>query len=150
VSRRTLCVNLAILCTWWPTEEARGRAARADREFINPDHSRYGRWKYYSLAGPKSWRPGTVLQMRRNFGMIRNLLRDAGVTTLAVPVPALALPVPELPNSTISASVSYALPKKESIVDILLRASALSGDRRHTRYLRRRTALESRGKGGVG
>src|SRR5579871_6379281 len=96
VSRRTLCVNLSVLCTWWPTELARSSAARAGREFINPNHSRYGRWKFYSATGSKTWRPGTIIQLRRNFSMIENLLRDAGISTLSVPVPSIAFPVPKL------------------------------------------------------
>src|ERR1039458_4713752 len=67
VSNRTLCVTLCVLCAWWPTEEARGRAARAGREFINADHSRYGRIKFYSATGSKTWRPGTSIRIRRNF-----------------------------------------------------------------------------------
>jgi len=106
VSRRTLCVNLSGLCTWWPTENARWNAARASREFLNPDHSRYGRWKCYSATGPKTWRPGTTIQLRRNFGHLCRLLKDAGIATLAVPVPALAIPVPKLAENGVSASAA--------------------------------------------
>src|SRR5271163_2928679 len=111
VSRRTLNVSLSVLCTWWPTEIARLRAARACREFLNPDHSRYGRWKFYSATGPKTWRPGTVIQLRRNFGHLSRLLQDAGIATLAVPVPTLAIPVPKLAENGVSASAAYALCK---------------------------------------
>ena len=38
VSRRTLCISLSILSAWWPTEEARGRAARSGLEFFNLSH----------------------------------------------------------------------------------------------------------------
>jgi len=129
VSRRTLNVNLSVLCTWWPTEKARWLAARACREFLNPDHSRYGRWKFYSATGSKTWRPGTIIQLRRNFRHLNLLLRDAGIATLAVPVPTIAIPVPMLAENGISASAAYASCKKESLADILLRASVLSGDR---------------------
>jgi hypothetical protein len=47
VSRRTLLVSLSILSAWWPEEMARCSAARAGREFLNHDHSRYGVWKYF-------------------------------------------------------------------------------------------------------
>ena len=132
VSRRTLCVSLSVLCTWWPTEMARLRAARACREFLNPDHTRYGRWKFYSATGSKTWRPGTIIQLRRNFASLTNLLRDAGIATLAVPVPTIAIPVPKLAENGVSASAAYASCKKESLADILLRTSVLWGDRRNS------------------
>jgi hypothetical protein len=95
VSRRTLHVSLCCLCTWWPSESERQRAARAGREFLNPDHSRYGRLKFYSATGSKTWRPGTIIRLRRNFGHLAKLLQNAGIATLAVPVPAIAIPLPK-------------------------------------------------------
>jgi hypothetical protein len=92
VSRRTLHVSLCCLSTWWSSELERQRAARASREFLNPDHTRYGRLKFYSATGSKTWRPGTIIQLRRNFGHLAKLLQDAGIATLAVPVPAIAIP----------------------------------------------------------
>jgi hypothetical protein len=141
VSRRTLCVCLSVLCTWWPTDMARLRAARCCREFVNPDHSRYGPLKFYSATGSKTWRPGTIIQLRRNFASLSMLLQDAGIATLAVPVPTIAIPVPKLAENGVSASAAYASCKKESIADILLRASVLAGDRRKTRYQRLRAAV---------
>ncbi len=135
VSRRTLLVNLSILCAWWPTEEARSRAARSGREFLNPDHTRYGRWKFYSATGPKTWRPGTIIQLRRNFAHLTKLLQDAGIATLAVPVPAVALPVPEMADCCVSAPTAHILAQNQSLSEIL--SSALAGDRRSTRYPRR-------------
>ncbi len=132
VSRRTLCVSLSVLCTWWPTEMARLRAARACREFLNPDHTHYGQWKPYSATGSKTWRPGTIIQLRRNFRHLSMLLQDAGIATLAVPVPAIAIPVPTLAENGVSASATYASCKKESLADIQLRASVLAGDRRNS------------------
>lgn len=95
VSRRTLCVNLSVLCAWWPTEEARCCAARSGREFINPSHSRYGRLKFYSATGSRTWRPGTIIQLRRNYGHLKILLQNAGIVTLAGPIPTIAIPVPK-------------------------------------------------------
>jgi len=148
VSRRTLCVSLSVLCTWWPTERARLSAARACREFLNPDHSRYGRWKPYSATGPKTWRPGTIIQLRRNFGHLKMLLRDAGIATLAVPLPTIAIPVPQLAENGVSASAAHSsfflkkiVPTNHRIVEILERASVLGGDRRKTRYERARAAV---------
>jgi hypothetical protein len=138
VSRRTLCVNLSVLCAWWPTEEARGRAARAGREFLNPDHTRYGHWKFYSATGSKTWRPGTIIRLRRNFAHLTKLLQDAGIATLAVPVPPVALPVPAMAECCVSTSAAHIPVQKESLSEIL--SSALGLDRRSSRYLRRRAA----------
>jgi hypothetical protein len=115
VTRRTLLVNLSILCAWWPTEEGRCRAARASREFLNPDHIRYGPWKFYSATGSKTWRPGTIIQLRRNFAYLTWLLRRTGIDTLTVSVPTVALPVPAMAESSVSASAAHARQQKMSI-----------------------------------
>src|ERR1039458_4821355 len=127
VSRRTLCVNLSVLCAWWPTEEARGRAARASREFLNPDHIRYGPWKYYSVTGSKTWRPGTIIQLRRNFAYLTWLLRQAGIATLTVPIPVIALPVPASTENGVSASTAHAQQQKTSTADIVRARRCLRG-----------------------
>jgi hypothetical protein len=141
VSRRTLCVNLSVLCTWWPTEMARLRAARCCREFLNPDHTRYGRSKFYSATGSKTWRPGTIIQLRRNFKSLSMLLRDAGIAALAVPVPALAIPVPTLAENGVSASARISLFSRK-IIEKLELANALGGDQRKVRYDRLRAGIE--------
>ena len=128
VTRRTLLVNLSILCAWWPTEEGRCRAARASREFLNPDHIRYGPWKFYSATGSKTWRPGTIIQLRRNFAYLTWLLRQAGIATLTVSVPTVALPVPAMAESSVSASAAHAQEQKMSIAERVLRSSVLSRD----------------------
>lgn len=79
VSLRTLHISLCCISTWWGSEEERSRAARAGREFLNPNHSRYGRWKFYSATGSKTWRPGTIIQLRRNFAHLDNLMQNAGI-----------------------------------------------------------------------
>jgi hypothetical protein len=140
VSRRTLLVTLSVLCAWWPTEEARCRAARASREFLNPDHIRYGPWKFYSATGSKTWRPGTIIQLRRNFAYLTWLLREAGISTLTVPVPAIAFPVPASTESGASASTAQVQQQKMSIGEIVSSRSVLSGDGRKTRYSRQRSA----------
>jgi len=140
ISRRTLLVSLCCISTWWKSEEERSRAARAGREFLNPDHSRYGRLKFYSATGSKTWRPGTIIQLRRNFAHIENLLQNAGIATLAVQVHPPQIPFPKLTDNAISAPTAHTPAQKESLSEILLRALVLSGDRRSTRYLRRRVA----------
>jgi hypothetical protein len=133
VSRRTLCVNLSILGAWWPTEEERSRAARAGREFLNPSHSRYGRIKPYSATGPKTWRPGTMIQLRRNFGQLKNLLQKAGVATLSVPVPTIAIPLPRWVDNAVSAPTGHNPAQKESLVQILKRLGTFELDRQKKR-----------------
>ena len=142
VSRRTLLVTLSVLCVWWPTEEGRCRAARASREFLNPDHIRYGPWKFYSATGSKTWRPGTIIQLRRNFAYLTWLLRQAGIATLAVPATTIAFPVPAMAESGVSASTARAQQQKMSIAEKVLRSSVLSGDQRETRHSRLRAARE--------
>ena len=127
VSRRTLLVTLSVLCAWWPTEEARCRAARASREFLNPDHIRYGPWKYYSVTGSKTWRPGTIIQLRRNFAYLTWLLRQAGIATLTVPIPVIALPVPASTENGVSASTAHAQQQKTSTADIVRARRCLRG-----------------------
>jgi hypothetical protein len=127
VTRRTLLVTLSVLCAWWPTEEARCRAARASREFLNPDHIRYGPWKYYSVTGSKTWRPGTIIQLRRNFAYLTWLLRQAGIATLTVPIPVIALPVPASTENGVSASTAHAQQQKTSTADIVRARRCLRG-----------------------
>lgn len=112
VSRRTLCVNLSVLCAWWPTEEARSRAACAGREFLNPDHTRYDRIKPYSATGSKTWRPGTSIRLRRNFGQLENMLRKAGIATVVVPVPTTAIPLPTWGDYDVSVPTARNLAQK--------------------------------------
>jgi hypothetical protein len=141
VSRRTLHVSLCCLSTWWSSELERQRAARASREFLNPDHSRYGRLKFYSVTGSKTLRPGTVIQIRRNYGHLAKLLQDAGIATLAVPVPAIAIPFTKLADNAVLASTLNAPERKMSLTEILSSVSALGEDRRSTRYPRLRAAV---------
>jgi hypothetical protein len=95
ISRRTLHICLCCVSTWWKTEEERSRAARAGREFMNPIHSRYGRMKVYSVTGSKTWRPGTIIQLRRNVTHLKNLLQNAGIGILADPVQPSQIPFPK-------------------------------------------------------
>jgi hypothetical protein len=135
VSRRTLCVSLSVLCAWWPEEEARSRGARAGREFLNPNHTRYGRIKPYSATGSKTWRPGTIIRLRRNFGQLKHLLQKAGIATLSVPVASIAIPVPTWAEYAISAPTGHNPAQKESLVQILQRLGAFEVAPRKTRSL---------------
>ena len=52
ISRRTLFTVLCVLAARWESEEARARAARAGREFLNPAHSVNGRVKLTRSQAP--------------------------------------------------------------------------------------------------
>jgi hypothetical protein len=83
ISRRTLFTTLCILAARWRSEEARGRAARAGREFLNSAHTRYGKTKVYSITGAVGYIPHTIVHLRRNFPLISYTLKTAGITSLA-------------------------------------------------------------------
>ena len=94
VSGRTLWSAFSVLCTWWPTEVARLAQPAPVVSFSTLDHSRYRRWKFYSATGSKTWRPGTIIQLDATSAHLSIYLRDAGIATLAVAVPAVAIPFP--------------------------------------------------------
>src|ERR1039457_906143 len=70
ISRRTLFTSLCILAARWKSEEERARAARAGRALLNHQHSRYGRFKPYSITGAIGYIPHTIVQLSRNFSLI--------------------------------------------------------------------------------
>jgi hypothetical protein len=75
ISRRTLHIALSCLGTWWRTEEARGRAERVGRAFLNLQHSLHGSVKFYSIVGPQGWRPGSIVIIKRNAAHLQSLLQ---------------------------------------------------------------------------
>ena len=85
ISRRTLHVALSCLGRCWGTEEARGRAARVQREFLNPDHSLgpagHDPVKIYSFTGPRTYSRPQILAMRRNYPKLDSVLTRAGLIT---------------------------------------------------------------------
>jgi hypothetical protein len=82
ISRRTLFTALCVLAARWGSEEARARAARAGREFLNPAHTVNGRFKLYSVTGAIGYIPHTIVQLSRNFPLISAMLQKAGITSL--------------------------------------------------------------------
>ena len=60
ISRRTLFTALCVLAARWGSEEARARAARAGREFLNPAHTINGQVKFYSVTGAIGYVPHTI------------------------------------------------------------------------------------------
>jgi hypothetical protein len=85
ISRRTLHIALTCLGCWWSTEDARSRAARAGREFINPNHSlgptAHDPVKIYSVTGNRQYSRPQVLIMRRSLPKLASVLANAGLHT---------------------------------------------------------------------
>ena len=141
ISRRTLFTALCVLAARWGSEEARARAARAGREFLNPAHTINGRTKFYSVTGAIGYIPHTKVQLRRNFPLISYTLQNAGITSLAHQEFIGIDRFKTLDAAAISAPTAHILAQKESLSEILLRTSELAGDRRSTRYPRLRAAV---------
>jgi hypothetical protein len=141
ISRRTLFTALCVLAARWRSEKERLLAARARREFLNPDHSVNGRFKPYSVTGAIGYIPHTIVQLRRNFPIISFMLRKAGISSLAQEECDGIDRFEKLASDVISAATAQDLPKTESLSEILLRASVLSVDRRKVRYPRLRAAV---------
>ena len=125
VCRRTLHIAFNCLGACWSNESDRGRAARAGREFLNPNHSLkptgHDPVKIYSFTGSKAWQTHRLIAMRRNQGKLLNVLQIAGLTTnqshLAANIDVCA------PSSTVS-----------TIPQILQRVMPVWGDRRTERW----------------
>ena len=92
VSRRTLHIALACLGACRSSEEARVRAARVGREFLNTAHSLkpsgHDPVKCYSFTGPRSYSRPQILAMRRNQGKLASVLAKAGIIPDQVQIPS--------------------------------------------------------------
>lgn len=143
VSRRTLFTSLCILATRWKSEDVRRGAARAWREFLNPDHSRYGIRKYYSIVGAISYIPHTVVQLHRNFPAIRLLLQKAGITSISQQDFVGTDRFETLSAAADLASTLSCAPTNSRLAELFAAASALGGDTRTTRYERQRKSMRS-------
>jgi len=138
ISRRTLFTALCVLAARWGSEEARGRAARAGREFLNPAHTRNGHWKFYSVTGAIGYVPSTIVQLRRNFPVLSALLQKARVTSLTHQECHSIDHFKTLDPAAISASTAHVPAQKELLSEIL--SSALGLRRRSARNPRRHAA----------
>ena len=141
ISRRTLFTALCVLAARCGSEEARARAARAGREFLNPAHTVNGKFKPYSVTGAIGYIPHTSVQLRRNFSLISAMLQNAEITSLAQQEFVGINRFKTLDAAAISAPTAHSLGQKESLSEILSRASVIAGDRRSTRYPRLRAAV---------
>jgi hypothetical protein len=92
VSRRTLHIALSCLGACRSSEEARVRAARVGREFLNTAHSLkpsgHDPVKCYSFTGPRSYSRPQILAMRRNHGKLASVLAKAGIIPEQFPIPS--------------------------------------------------------------
>jgi hypothetical protein len=146
VTRRTLALALFPLSTLYTSEASRWSAARAAREFIQPNHSRLGRFKPYSIVSANKLAHSHELVLRRNLPLIRTISQKAGMTQ-GFPNVFAATPPNTQADSQECRKVGVAMPtllqSPESLAEILMRASTLSQDRRKVRYTRLRKAVES-------
>jgi hypothetical protein len=145
--RRTLYTALCILCSRFVNEDARLRAARGAREFINPIHIRHRATKLYSMTGPFSHRHDVDLVFRRNRGQIAATLKAAGIITLGQPdaIPGTQddrrYTVIEPSGDTVQT------PSRSEAIQALLRDSVLVGDRRGGRWERVKRAEKGQNAG---
>ena len=147
ISRRTLHVALRCLGAWFLTEDARGRAERVARAFINADHSRYGMVKFYSVVGSRHFfDPGRQLSIKRNFPHFNALFQRSGLAPqLSDVYSAVSCDSPNPPFNEIGASSCSA----RSLPELLRKAMPAWGDRRAERWerWRRETGKKSSNPG---
>ena len=144
VSRRTLALALFPLSTLYTSEASRWSAARAAREFIQPNHSRLGRIKPFSIVSANKLAHSHELILRRNLPLIRTISQNAGMTQGFPHFHTAAPPVPENQAEEcrkMAVVQSALLQSPESLVEILMRASTIAQDRRKVRYPRLRKAV---------
>lgn len=127
--RRTLLVTLSQLAAWWKTEEARVRAARVGREFLNPAHIRLSTVKPYSFTGPKTRRPSAVWTVRRNLPFLRHML------TLAIPGQA-QVQTTAIPSDLTGGALfvqGASIVRMKSLGELLLAHTSIGGDGRRSK-----------------
>ena len=140
ISRRTLHIALSCLGCWWSTEEARSRAARAGREFLNLAHSLppkgHDPVKIYSVTGSKAWQTHRSLAVRRNYSKLASILAQARI------IPDQSHLVANGDTCAPSSTVSY-------LPHILAKLMPNWGDRRAERWdrWRRENGKKSRNPG---
>lgn len=178
INRRTLLTALSQIGVWWKNEEAAARGARAMRMFTQPNHSRYGTTKPYSITGPKSWHRPVTWALRRNWPFLRFILRQANAaidddddsiinalnsnsitansatpppppTLLVIPtVTPTVIPTPRADTETTGGGASSGTVFR-SLSELIVEASVLGGDGRRSRQDRAR-AMRSVAVGEVG
>jgi hypothetical protein len=148
VNRRTLHIALYCLGVWWRSEQLRGSAARAGREFSTSDHSRHGKLKPYSIVAARNQKINQTFAIRRNYGRINQILAQAGIDTWQQPASDQVNLYPV--QSDISASASSA----QDVVQYLEKAVLLgvrngwTEERRKAQGEKMRQVWEMRKKSG--
>lgn len=147
IGRRTLTLNLHAISRVYRQEAKRWACARAAREFINQHHRVKGTRKLYSLVCDKGLDSAHHFILRRNLPYMRQIFKDTGITHLAAFTVTYSRPRDSC-TSQETASEYNKLPeapalvsRPSTLVDLLLEASQLSGDRRRVRYPRLRKAV---------
>ncbi|MDE2101020.1 MAG: hypothetical protein KGL39_27485 [Patescibacteria group bacterium] len=146
ISRRTLGQALCAICRVFPSEDRRSGAARVAREFLMPNHTRFGKIKLYSMICSGYITRVRTIILRRNLPMFRAHVEILGISSTYSPfkpentqtVHAQQVIQPEqlaFPDGA-RARTSHSV----SLAELLLRGSELAGDRRRTRYDRERKA----------
>jgi hypothetical protein len=90
VNRRTLMIALYNLCTWWRSDQERSAASRSGREFLNPEHTRYGKVKPYSIVGRKSFTLPQSFHFYRNPPRLYQILTQSALDSIDQPTLKLA------------------------------------------------------------
>jgi len=149
ISRRTLGLNLYALARVYREESKRWSSARASREFIQQHHRTKGTRKLYSIVCDHNLERARTFILRRNMPMLLAAFANAGVSIPLALSPAQSetrdsLQLGETSSElTKLADAPLLISQPQTFAEMILRASELSGDRRRTRYVRLRKAMES-------
>jgi len=157
ITRRTLALTLYALSRVFQTEEKRHAAARGAREFTLSHCTRYPKTKIYSLVTDYNLFRFHTLILRRNTILLREAFLTlptsitSGDTCLRLNLdpsrqatqPARDAARNRVRDDTDRAGAPMLVSSPETLSDILLKASVLSGDRRSERYPRLRKAVAS-------
>jgi hypothetical protein len=138
VDSRTLGLAFMCVSTWFKTEIQRLGAVRAGREFLNLKHSRFSRFKLYSIVATREWKSLRTLTMRRNWPLLTKTLADAGITSLCGILCPSPLP-PVFPCQDLEKFGEKLIPL-ESLTEILMRGVELAG----MQYQKPRKAAKNR------
>ena len=146
-TRRTLALALFPISVLYRDEARRWSSARSAREFLHRSAKRHGVHKVYSVVAEQTFDTVTHFILRRNAPFLAATLAKCGISALCnlePDTPAFTQTRKTLITDEKMTSARNDLGGlTESLAQILLRASALAGDRRKIRYPRLRKAVES-------
>jgi hypothetical protein len=149
ISRRTLGLSLYAIARVYKEEAERWRCARAYREFIQQHHRKKGTRKLYSIVCDYNLERAHTFILRRNIPLLRAAFANCGISASSLAETAQAWSDPGVNQDCVAhelAKVGVApalISSPATLVDLLLEASQLSGDRRKLRYPRLRRAVKA-------